>query len=147
MVRDACPTELYIALSLTEPMAISDSDPRVFFAAERTLLAWLRTGLTIIAIGFVVARFGLFVRLMSLQVQPQQQQLSSPSLSAELGIAFVIVGSLSIFIAAIQHSRFIATLTFSDLPPKYSRKIAIVLSLLVATLGIVLAVYLLFTSY
>jgi putative membrane protein len=145
MVRDACPTELYIALSLTEPMAISDSDPRVFFAAERTLLAWLRTGLTIIAIGFVVARFGLFVRLMSLQVQPQQ--LSSPSLSAELGIAFVIVGSLSIFIAAIQHSRFIATLTFSDLPPKYSRKIAIVLSLLVATLGIVLAVYLLFTSY
>jgi len=145
MVRDACPTELYIALSLTEPMAISDSDPRVFFAAERTLLAWLRTGLTIIAIGFVVARFGLFVRLMSLQVQPQQ--LSSPSLSAELGVAFVIVGSLSIFIAAIQHSRFIATLTFSDLPPKYSRKIAIVLSLLVATLGIVLAVYLLFTSY
>jgi putative membrane protein len=145
MVRDAYPTELYIALSLTKPMAISDSDPRVFFAAERTLLAWLRTGLTIIAIGFVVARFGLFVRLMSLQVQPQQ--LSSPSLSAELGIAFVIVGSLSIFIAAIQHSRFIATLTFSDLPPKYSRKFAIVLSLLVATLGIVLAVYLLFTSY
>jgi putative membrane protein len=145
MVHDAYPTELYIALNLTEPMAISDSDPRVFFAAERTLLAWLRTGLTIIAIGFVVARFGLFVRLMSLQVQPQQ--LSSTSLSAELGIAFVIVGSLSIFIAAIQHSRFIATLTFSDLPPKYSRKIAIVLSLLVATLGIVLAVYLLFTSY
>ncbi|CDI01900.1 conserved hypothetical protein [Candidatus Competibacter denitrificans Run_A_D11] len=32
-------------------MLISDSDPRAFFAAERTLLAWLRTGLTIIAIG------------------------------------------------------------------------------------------------
>lgn len=36
-------------------MPISDSDPRVFFAAERTLLAWLRTGLTIIALGFVIA--------------------------------------------------------------------------------------------
>lgn len=125
-------------------MAISDSDPRVFFAAERTLLAWLRTGLTIIAIGFVVARFGLFVRLLSLQVQPHQ--LNSPSLSAGLGIAFVVVGSLSIFVAAIQHSRFIATLTSYDLPPKYSRKIAVILSLLVATLGIVLAVYLLLTS-
>ena len=33
----------------------NDSDPRVFFAAERTLLAWIRTGLTIIALGFVVA--------------------------------------------------------------------------------------------
>ncbi len=36
-------------------MPISDSDPRVFFAAERSLLAWLRTGLTIIALGFVIA--------------------------------------------------------------------------------------------
>jgi putative membrane protein len=35
-------------------MAISVSDPRVFFAAERALLAGLRTGITIIAIGFVV---------------------------------------------------------------------------------------------
>lgn len=36
------------------------SDPRVFFAAERTLLAWIRTGLTVMAFGFLVARFGLF---------------------------------------------------------------------------------------
>ncbi|HEY8157472.1 MAG TPA: DUF202 domain-containing protein [Methylobacter sp.] len=126
-------------------MAISDSDPRVFFAAERTLLAWLRTGLTIIAIGFVVARFGLFFRLLSLQVQPHQLG-ASPSLSAGLGVAFVVVGSLAIFVAAIQHGRFIATLTSCDLPPAYSRKIAIVLSLLVATLGVVLSGYLLFTS-
>jgi putative membrane protein len=125
-------------------MAISDSDPRVFFAAERTLLAWLRTGLTIIAIGFVVARFGFFVRLMSLQVQPHQ--LGTLSLSAGLGITFVVVGSLAIFLAAIQHSRFIATLTPHDLPPKYSRTIAVALSLLVSTLGIVLAGYLVFTS-
>ena len=43
------------------------SDPRVFFAAERTLLAWVRTGLTIMAFGFVVARFGLFLRLLAAQ--------------------------------------------------------------------------------
>ncbi|MDD2341293.1 MAG: DUF202 domain-containing protein [Tolumonas sp.] len=36
-------------------MPIFDSDLRVFFAAERTLLAWLRTGLTIITLGFVIA--------------------------------------------------------------------------------------------
>ena len=42
-------------------------DPRVFFAAERTLLAWVRTGLTIMAFGFVVARFGLFLRLLAAQ--------------------------------------------------------------------------------
>jgi len=126
-------------------MAISDSDPRVFFAAERTLLAWLRTGLTIIAIGFVVARFGLFVRLLSLQVQPHQLGTSS-SLSAGLGIAFVVVGSLAIFAAAVQHSRFIATIAPADLPPRYSRKVAVVLSLVVATLKVGLSGYLLLTS-
>lgn len=126
-------------------MAISDSDPRVFFAAERTLLAWLRTGLTIIAIGFVVARFGLFVRLLTVQAQPYRHEVSS-SLAAGLGIAFVVVGSLTIFIAALQHGRFIATLTPSDLPPRYSRKAAIVLSLVVASLGVVLSGYLLLTS-
>ncbi len=32
-------------------------DPRVVFAAERTLLVWIRTGLSLIGFGFVVARF------------------------------------------------------------------------------------------
>ncbi|MGZ4994046.1 MAG: YidH family protein [Methylobacter sp.] len=128
-------------------MAISDSDPRVFFAAERTLLAWLRTGLTIIAIGFVVARFGLFLRLLSVQVQLFHHNAGASSLlSTVLGSAFVIVGSLAIFVAAVQHSRFIATLNPPDLPPRYSRTMAVVLSLVVASLGIALSGYLLFTS-
>lgn len=118
------------------------NDPRVFFAAERTLLAWLRTGLTIIAIGFVVARFGLFVQILSLQSQPHPSSISS-SISAALGVTFVVVGSLAILVAAIQHGRFVATLSPADLPPAYSRKVAVALSLLVAALGVALAAYLL----
>ena len=38
------------------------TDPRVVFAAERTFLAWVRTGLALTGFGFVVARFGLFLR-------------------------------------------------------------------------------------
>lgn len=37
-------------------------DPRIYFAAERTLLAWVRTGLAMMGFGFVVARIGLFLR-------------------------------------------------------------------------------------
>ena len=37
-------------------------DPRVLFAAERTFLAWIRTGLGLMGLGFIVARFGLFLR-------------------------------------------------------------------------------------
>jgi uncharacterized membrane protein YidH (DUF202 family) len=36
--------------------------PRVYLAVERTLLAWIRTGLDMMGFGFVVARFGLFLR-------------------------------------------------------------------------------------
>lgn len=36
------------------------SDPRVPLALERTFLAWIRTGLALMAFGFVIARFGLF---------------------------------------------------------------------------------------
>lgn len=38
----------------------AEHDPRVYFAAERTFLAWIRTGLGLIGIGFAVSRFGLF---------------------------------------------------------------------------------------
>ena len=124
-------------------MPISESDPRVFFAAERTLLAWLRTGLTIIALGFVVSRFGLFVRL--LMMQSQGSSPASP-LSAGLGVAFVVVGTLAIVVSAVQHRRFIATLSQSDLPPAYSRTPALVLSFIVAVLGVPLAAYLLLTQ-
>lgn len=127
-------------------MPISDSDPRIFFAAERTLLAWLRTGLTIIAIGFLVARFGLFIQLLTLQSQTPPPGVSS-SLSACLGIAFVIIGSLAILFSAVQHGRFVATLSQSDLPPAYSRSTAVVLSLIVAALGIALAGYLYLASH
>jgi putative membrane protein len=41
------------------------SDLRVFFAAERTLLAWIRSGITVMTLGFVVAKFGLFLTMLS----------------------------------------------------------------------------------
>lgn len=40
------------------------SDPRVLFAAERTLLAWNRTCISLTAFGFVVERLGLFLQLL-----------------------------------------------------------------------------------
>jgi len=123
-------------------MPISESDPRVFFAAERTLLAWLRTGLTIIALGFVVSRFGLLIRLLATEAQGAAPTTET-FLAAGLGVTFVVVGALAIAVAAVQHQRFIATLPQSDLPPAYSRAFALVLSVFVSVLGLALAVYLL----
>ncbi len=117
------------------------SDPRVFFAAERTLLAWLRTGLTLMGLGFVVARFGLFLRLLSLQAQMSGAQ-EHYAASAALGVLFIVLGATAILGATVQHRRFATTLPPADLPAAYSRSFAVVLSGAVGILGLILAAYL-----
>ncbi len=126
---------------LGKPMPNETTDPRIFFAAERTLLAWLRTGLTIIGLGFVISRFGLFIQLLGLQIQPPIPHANS-SISAILGICFVLMGSVSIAFAAVQHKRFIASLNFDQLPAIYSNKLAFALTIFVSILGFALAGYL-----
>jgi hypothetical protein len=66
-------------------------DPRVFFAAERTVLAWAQSGLTMMAFGFVVARFGLFLGLLP----PSNQSVGTTHhfdwISSTPGIALVVL--------------------------------------------------------
>ena len=55
----------------------AESDLRIYFAAERTTLAWVRTGLAMMGFGFVVARFGLFLRELAVVrgMSPHQGRL------------------------------------------------------------------------
>jgi putative membrane protein len=46
----------------------SSPDPRIYMAAERTFLAWIRTGIAFMGFGFVVARFGLFLPRLLLAI-------------------------------------------------------------------------------
>jgi putative membrane protein len=118
------------------------SDPRVFFAAERTLLAWIRTGLTVMGFGFVVARFGLFLRLLAAQHIAGETPFHASPFSSIVGISLVVVGSLMLIATAWQHQFYIATLPEKDIPPFYRTWLASVLAYLLGAIGIALAVYL-----
>jgi putative membrane protein len=119
----------------------AESDPRVLFAAERTLLAWIRTALGVMGLGFVIAKFGLFVHIMSLQL-PSEHAHPVSGLSAVLGIFFVLTGAIVTWIATIQHRRFVASLSDSDIPTGYSTTFASGFGVFMGLLGIVLAGYL-----
>lgn len=117
-------------------------DPRVFFAAERTLLAWVRTGLTVIALGFVVARFGLFLNLLAVSGGVREAPTGA---SDTLGIILVLAGSTIILGALHNHRQYIGTLPRDDIPKLAIAWLTSFLSLSVAAVGILLAVYLLLT--
>jgi len=120
-------------------------DPRVYFAAERTLLAWVRTGITMMGFGFLVARFGLFLDLLVAEhVNINHSIESSTVLASTVGIALVLAGSLAMIVPAIQHRGFVAALPPNDLPPSHNRAFPVWLAVALGLLGLVLAVYLLF---
>jgi putative membrane protein len=118
------------------------SDPRVFFAAERTLLAWIRTGLTVMGFGFVVARFGLFLKLVAVQHIAAQAPINASPFSSIVGITLVVVGAATLAFAGTQHRKYVAALPSHDIPAGYRTALPEFLAYLLGLLGVSLAVYL-----
>src|SRR5580704_8641838 len=79
-----------------------------YLAAERTVLAWIRTGLALMGFGFVVARFGLF--LQELQAVQHSFPAQSFGLSLWFGTALIAIGVLVNLFAAWQHARLVREL-------------------------------------
>jgi putative membrane protein len=88
-------------------------DPRVFFAAERTLLAWQRTGIALVGLGFVVERFGLFLRFVAAGRElPAAQQTAS----VVLAVVLLTIGTAISSLSALQFTRFVAALSPAEIP-------------------------------
>lgn len=114
-------------------------DPRVFFAAERTLLAWSRTGLALIAFGFIVERAGLLLALLAPAGSAGDQ---SPALFW-LGLGFLAAGAIVTALSALQYRGVLKTLNPQEVPQGYGTWLAPATSLMIAVLGAVMGVYLL----
>lgn len=74
-------------------------------ANERTFLAWLRTAIALIGFGFAIARFGLFLRQLQTAVT-QKATPDHPLFNSEhLGVSLVIVGIVTIALAAWRYNQ------------------------------------------
>lgn len=114
------------------------NDPRVFFAAERTLLAWNRTSLAWMAFGFVIERFGLFMHLVTGESGAPLKR----GISFWIGIAFILAGALLAMLSTLQYRKFLRALKPIEIPAGYRVGVGILGNLFVALLGTALTVYL-----
>lgn len=113
--------------------ALSDlNDPRVLFAAERTLLAWSRTAAGLMAFGFLVDRAGMMIH----------GQAAARDFGFWIGLAFVLLGVLLSWLSIVQYRRSLASLRPVEIPKGYWVNLSMFMSAAIGVLGLALAAYL-----
>jgi putative membrane protein len=117
-----------------------------YLANQRTFLAWLRTSVALIGLGFVVSRFGLFLRTItvghSLSVTTVDQSSAHYSLSSLVGTAMVVLGIVFTGIALKNYLDTHKYIMKGSYLPKHVYIYLISISLIV--LGAIIVAYLLY---
>jgi uncharacterized protein (DUF302 family)/uncharacterized membrane protein YidH (DUF202 family) len=113
---------------------------RDYLAAERTLLAWIRTGLALMGFGFVVARFGLF--LQQLQIAEHAPSVQPYGLSLWFGTALIGAGVAVNLFSGWHHLRLIRIMDLGHATRPHTTTLAVATSLFLALVGLGMAIYL-----
>jgi putative membrane protein len=124
---------------MNPPEKPAEQDPRVYFAAERTFLAWIRTGLGLMGIGFAVSRFSLFLRQFSAESHLPSR---TTGLSLWSGVALVALGVIVTLTSVLRHIQLIRQLSSGTWQPGRVSRDAVILGLILAAIGIGMAIYL-----
>ncbi len=123
-------------------MAESDDsrDPRVYMAAERTFLAWIRTGVALMAFGFVVARFAvLMVDFGAVPGRPEQ----GGAASLWMGLGLILSGILTCIVSAVRHDRYVRAIDAGRFRTAFGSSLGYAIVALLALVGTAMVGYLL----
>jgi inner membrane protein YidH len=111
----------------------------VYFAAERTLMAWIRAALGLMALGFVIDRFGLVVRTIA----PHARIIQPSTFSFLAGAGLVVGGAVMAAVAAVRYTHFAWRYRQTgDTEPGYGLGPAIFFTAVVGLAGAFIAGYL-----
>jgi putative membrane protein len=125
------------------PRKVSNEEFRMLLQLEITLLGWLRTSLALMGFGFVIARFGFFLREVALA--GQMHVTPHPWLTAvntTTGTGLIVLGIIVLLIAVRNHQHTVDRLLRGELPIPSRWSLGVILCLVLAGLGMGMAIYL-----
>jgi putative membrane protein len=111
-------------------------------ANERTFLAWVRTAIAVMAFGFLVERFDLFIEIAAPSLAGRALSLQSQKFGNMAGLALIVLGTAMVAVAA---TRFLMTAKKIDSDvqhPGTGTRVDIALAALLVILGGALFLYL-----
>ena len=115
-----------------------------YLAAERTVLAWIRTGIALMGLGFVLARFGLFLQEFN-HLQPEFPARSY-GISLWIGVALILMGVSVCVLSMFRHLRMLKQLEAGESLYLHRPRLVIGVALGLVVLGLVMAGYLIFAN-
>jgi len=118
------------------------ADPRVLFAAERTLLAWQRSAIALMGFGFVVERFGLFLQLVAHQSESGAQR----GFSLGTGVFLLVLGAVVALISARQFRQVAKDLDPAVVPPGYWTQVGVMFNVIIAAIALIFALHFLISA-
>ena len=122
---------------------VSNDEYRMFLQLEMSLLVWLRNSLALMGFGFVIARFGLFLREIAQANQVHvQEHLWLTQANTLTGTGLIVLGMAVLLIAVWNHQQVVDRLHRGELALPSRWSLSVIVSLLLAALGMGLAIYL-----
>jgi putative membrane protein len=122
---------------------VTSEEFRLLLQLETSLLVWLRTSLGLMGFGFVIARFGLFLREIALAnqlvVRPRRWLTG---MSTATGTGLIVLGVVVLLIAVVNHQRTVRRLRQGELSFPSSWPLSVIVGLILAALGMGMAIYL-----
>lgn len=119
---------------------MGDDKGRDYLANERTFLAWMRTCIAVISLGFVVAKFGLWLRQLAVGINPDVR-IHTTGLSLPVGIGMMAMGAVLALMSGWNYHRTAQAIERGEVGP--NRSVVAVVSFAVAFLGVATIVYML----
>jgi putative membrane protein len=114
-------------------------------ANERTFLAWVRTSIAIMAFGFLVEKFDLFLEFASKSLAARMPSVGGQPVGNIAGLLLIALGGATMVLAVIRFRQTGLNIDSAETRPGSGGRMDVILAALLVILGAVLFVYLSYT--